>query len=64
MQDLGQYSIYSLFICKNWDNMTHLAAFNMQELGQYSINTEGSTSLQLKVSMKDLYPRVTVFLWL
>ena len=38
--------------------ISRFAPFHMQDSGQCSINTEASASLQLYVSMKDLYARV------
>ena len=43
--------------------MTRFATFHVQNSGQYSINTEASASLQLYVSMKDLYARV-LHIWI
>ena len=44
------YPIHVLF-------MTSIEPLHVQDTGQYYINTESSTSLQLQVSFKDLYVR-------
>lgn len=38
--------------------MTYFSCFLMQDSGQYDINTEASSSLELQISMRDLYVRV------